>query len=43
MNNKVLSIMFCNVDRETRHYICRRMQNPMKKFPGPKQKKAVNE
>lgn len=40
MNNKVMSILFGNLDKETRHYICRRMVHPERKnWPGPKQKK----
>ena len=40
MNNKVVSILFKDLDRETRHYICRRMTHPERKdWPGPKPKK----
>lgn len=40
MNNKVMSILLGNLDKETRHYICRRMVHPDRKdWPGPKQKK----
>ena len=44
MNNKVMSILFGNLDRETRHYICRRMSFPERKdWPTAKQKKEVIE
>ena len=44
MNNKVMSILFGNLDKETRHYICRRMTHPERKdWPQPKQKKEVIE
>lgn len=40
MSNKALSILFAKTDKETRHYICRRMMHPERKnWPGPKQKK----
>lgn len=40
MNNKTISIMMMGLDKETRHYICRRMAHPeVKNWPGPKQKK----
>lgn len=40
MNHKELSILFNTLDRETRHYIMRRIEHPYKKFPGPKQKNS---
>jgi len=44
MNNKVISILFGNLDKETRHYVCRRMVHPERKdWPQPKQKKEVVE
>lgn len=39
MNNKQASILFKDLDKESRHYIMRRVMNPTKKFPGPKPKK----
>ena len=39
MSNKATSIMMIGLDKETRHYICRRMSHPeVKNWPGPKHK-----
>lgn len=43
MSNKSLSILFSSNDRETRHYIMRRIEHPYKKFETPKQKKKEND
>jgi hypothetical protein len=44
MSKKSLSILFANLDKETRHYICRRIEHPERKdWPTAKQKKEVVE
>lgn len=44
MSNKATSILLSTLDKETRHYICRRITHPeIKNWPTAKQKKEVIE
>lgn len=43
MNNKVMSIIFGDLDKENRHYVMKRMVNPDKDYKGPTMSNAEKE
>lgn len=43
MNNKVMSIIFGDLDKENRHYVMKRMVNPDKVYNGPTMSNAEKE